>query len=136
MAHRKHNPIIVPFSRVGDCFEAIFTARIIGIDPDVVVIMITAHGSVDTAVEAMKRGATDFVTKPWQNEKVVATVSTGVELRRSRSEAATLKRANEALRAASGAIAPDIVSTSAAMVARARWRFSAELIFAAPLMRR
>jgi DNA-binding NtrC family response regulator len=89
--------------------------RIVGIDPEVVVIMITAHGSVDTAVEAMKLGATDFVTKPWQNEKVVATVSTGVELRRSRSETATLKRANEALRAASGATTPDIVSESAAM---------------------
>ena len=89
--------------------------RILGIDPDAVVIMITAHSSVDTAVEAMKRGATDFVTKPWQNEKVVATVSTGVELRQSRSETATLKRANEALRAASGAASPDIISESAAM---------------------
>jgi DNA-binding NtrC family response regulator len=89
--------------------------RILGIDPDAVVIMITAHGSVDTAVDAMKRGATDFVTKPWQNEKVVATVSTGVELRRSRSETETLKRANEALREASGAISPDIISESAAM---------------------
>ena len=89
--------------------------RILGIDPDVVVIMITAHSSVDTAVEAMKRGATDFVTKPWQNEKVVATVTTGVELRRSRSETATLRRANEALREASGAISPDIISESAAM---------------------
>ena len=89
--------------------------RIVEIDPDVVVIMITAHGSVDTAVEAMKRGATDFVTKPWQNEKVVATVSTGVELRRSRGETATLKRANDALRAATGAVDRDIVSESAAM---------------------
>ena len=89
--------------------------RILAIDPDVVVIMITAHGSVDTAVEAMKRGATDFVTKPWQNEKVVATVSTGVELRRSRSATATLKRANLALREASGAVSPDIISESAAM---------------------
>ncbi len=89
--------------------------RILGIDPDVVVIMITAHGSVDTAVEAMKFGATDFVTKPWQNEKVVATVSTGVELRQSRSETATLRRANEALRAASGATGQEIVSESAAM---------------------
>ena len=91
--------------------------RILGIDPQAVVIMITAHGSVDTAVEAMKRGATDFVTKPWQNEKVVATVSTGIELRRSRSETATLKRANEALRQAAGAVAPAIISESAAMEA-------------------
>ena len=89
--------------------------RILGIDPDIVVIMITAHGSLDTAVEAMKRGAIDFVTKPWQNEKVVATVSTGVELRRSRTETATLRRANEALRQASTGIARDIVAESAEM---------------------
>ena len=91
--------------------------RILEIDPGVVVIMITAHGSVDTAVEAMKCGATDFVTKPWQNEKVVATVSTGVELRQSRNETAMLKRTNEALREATGAGAPEIISESAAMQA-------------------
>jgi DNA-binding NtrC family response regulator len=89
--------------------------RVRGIDPDVVVIMITAHGSVDNAVEAMKLGATDFVTKPWQNEKVVATVSAGVELHQRRGETATLRRANEALREASGAVSPDIISESAAM---------------------
>ena len=89
--------------------------RILEIDPEAVVVMITAHGSVDTAVEAMKRGATDFVTKPWQNEKVVATVSAGVELRRSRSETATLRRANAALRQAAGAVSQDIISESAAM---------------------
>ena len=90
--------------------------RILEIEPDIVVIMITAHGSLDTAVEAMKRGATDFVSKPWQNEKVVATVSTGVELRRSRSESATLRRANEALReAASGTSGQDIIAESEAM---------------------
>ena len=49
--------------------------RILQIDPKMVVVMITAHGSVDTVVEAMKRGATDFVAKPWQNEKVVATMN-------------------------------------------------------------
>ena len=90
--------------------------RILGIDPEAVVIMITAHGSLDTAVEAMKRGATDFVTKPWQNEKVVATVSAGVELRRSRGETATLRKTNEALReAASGTAGEDIIAESAAM---------------------
>jgi DNA-binding NtrC family response regulator len=85
------------------------------IDPEAVVVMITAHGSVDNAVEAMKLGATDFITKPWQNEKVVATVSTAVELRRSRAEAATLRSANELLREAAGASSQTIISESAAM---------------------
>lgn len=77
--------------------------RILEIDPQVVVIMVTAHGSVNTAVDAMKFGATDFISKPWQNEKVVATVSAGVELHRSRVEAESLRRSNQAL---SEAVAP------------------------------
>jgi DNA-binding NtrC family response regulator len=89
--------------------------RILEIDPDAVVIMITAHGSVDTAVEAMKRGAIDFVTKPWQNEKVVATVSTAVQLRQTRAESATLRRANRVLREATATAGQDIISESAAM---------------------
>ena len=71
--------------------------RMLEIDPDLVIVMITAHGSVNTAVEAMKRGALDFIIKPWQNEKVVATVSAAVKLRRSRLETASLKQANRAL---------------------------------------
>ncbi|RMB07647.1 sigma-54-dependent transcriptional regulator [Eilatimonas milleporae] len=71
--------------------------RIMTIDPRAVVVLITAHGGVDMAVEAMKRGATDFITKPWQNEKVVATLSAGVKLGQSRSEADTLKKANKVL---------------------------------------
>jgi DNA-binding NtrC family response regulator len=89
--------------------------RIREIDPEAIVVMITAHGSVGNAVEAMKLGATDFITKPWQNEKVVATVSTAVELRRSRAETATLRSANELLREAAGTRSQTIISESAAM---------------------
>jgi len=89
--------------------------RILDIDPNVVVLMITAHGSVETAVEAMKHGATDFVTKPWQNEKVVATVSAAVELHRSREEAASLRTANVALRAAAAGSNLQIIAESEAM---------------------
>ena len=89
--------------------------RVLEIDPDAVVVMITAHGSVDTAVEAMKRGATDFITKPWQNEKVVATVSTAVELRQSRAETASLRNANRILREATATGGQQIISESSAM---------------------
>jgi DNA-binding NtrC family response regulator len=89
--------------------------RILEIDSDAVVVMITAHSSVDTAVEAMKLGATEFITKPWQNEKVVATVSTAVELRQSRAEAATLRNANRVLREATATVGQHIISESAAM---------------------
>ncbi|MGI9221270.1 MAG: sigma-54-dependent transcriptional regulator [Woeseiaceae bacterium] len=88
---------------------------ILEIDPNVVVIMITAHGSVDTAVEAMRLGATDFVAKPWQNEKIVATVSSGLQLHRSRVEARSLRNANRALIDAATPGEHSIVGTSSQM---------------------
>ena len=66
-------------------------------DPDAVVVLITAHGGVDIAVEAMKVGATDFIAKPWQNEKLVATLSASVKLSQTRSQARSLRQANAAL---------------------------------------
>ena len=71
--------------------------KILEIKPASVIIMITAHGGVNVAVEAMKLGATDYIAKPWQNEKVIATVSTAVLLGRSRSEAQTLRETNKVL---------------------------------------
>ncbi|HEX8485359.1 sigma-54 dependent transcriptional regulator [Sphingomonas sp.] len=53
-------------------------------DPHVIVVMITAHAGVSVAVEAMKRGATDFVSKPWDNARLLATVRTAAQLRRQR----------------------------------------------------
>jgi DNA-binding NtrC family response regulator len=61
-------------------------------DPEAVVVMITAHGGVQIAVEAMKRGATDFVTKPWSNERLLATVRTAASLHRSREAALTERK--------------------------------------------
>lgn len=77
--------------------------RILELDPDAVVVLITAHGGVDLAVEAMKQGATDFIAKPWQNEKVVATVTASARLRRSLRESRRLQGANQALSQQSGA---------------------------------
>ena len=46
-------------------------------------VIITAHGAVSIAVEAIKRGASDFVAKPWSNERLAATVRSAAALRRS-----------------------------------------------------
>jgi DNA-binding NtrC family response regulator len=89
--------------------------RILELDPQMVVVMITAHGGVDTAVEAMKRGATDFVAKPWQNEKVVATLSAAVKLRQSRMETENLRLANRVLSDAASLSGSPIVGQSAQM---------------------
>jgi len=90
--------------------------RILEIDPDLVVVMITAHGDVQIVVEAMKRGATDFIAKPWQNEKVVATVSAAVALHRSRDETESLRRTNRALQEAAAGSGEEIIYRSAVMV--------------------
>lgn len=60
-------------------------------DPKAVVILITAFGDVEMAVRALKEGATDFVLKPWQNEKLIATLSTASKLKKSYKEVDTLK---------------------------------------------
>jgi len=68
-------------------------AEILEADPQAVVVMITAHAGVSVAVEAMKRGATDFVSKPWSNERLLTTVRTAAALRNSRVEATGTKQA-------------------------------------------
>ncbi|WP_416307009.1 sigma-54-dependent transcriptional regulator [Neptunicella sp. SCSIO 80796] len=90
--------------------------RILQLDPLAVVVMITAHGGVDTVVEAMKLGATDFIAKPWQNEKVVATLSAAVQLGQSRRETQRLRQTNQLLSNASVPTSgPFILGNSVAM---------------------
>jgi len=54
--------------------------KILAIDPSSVVVLITAYGDEQTAVQAIKSGATDFVLKPWENEKLLATISSSMQL--------------------------------------------------------
>ncbi|HSR67873.1 MAG TPA: SpoIIE family protein phosphatase [Acidobacteriota bacterium] len=65
---------------------------ILEINPDAVVILMTAFGDVEMAVRAIKEGATDFILKPWQNEKLIASVESAVARGRPRRER---KRRNE-----------------------------------------
>ncbi len=60
--------------------------RVLTHDPEAAVVMITAYGDVDLAVRAMKRGAVDFVTKPWQNEALAQTVTAALRRRRSHAQ--------------------------------------------------
>ncbi len=62
-------------------------------DPELAVIMITAYGTVENAVKAMQAGATNFVQKPWDNEKLLADVRTAVARHRAEEENVQLKRA-------------------------------------------
>ncbi|HEY9164553.1 MAG TPA: sigma-54 dependent transcriptional regulator [Candidatus Kryptonia bacterium] len=60
--------------------------KVLELEPSAVVIMITAFGNIEMAVSAIKQGATDFVLKPWQNEKLLATVSAAMKLSDSKQE--------------------------------------------------
>jgi DNA-binding NtrC family response regulator len=60
--------------------------------PGIVVILMTAYGDVKLAVEGMKRGATDFILKPWNNEKLIASLQTGLKLKRSNEHVEDLER--------------------------------------------
>jgi DNA-binding NtrC family response regulator len=60
--------------------------RILKSDPLAVVVMITAYADVDLAVRAIKEGATDFVVKPWDNNKLIATLLSAHKLRQSKNE--------------------------------------------------
>ncbi len=59
--------------------------------PQISVIMMTAYGAIDLAVKALKEGATDFVLKPWNNDKLLATVKSAYELRKSQKEVSQLR---------------------------------------------
>lgn len=62
--------------------------RLIAADRHAVVIVVTGHSGIAVAVQAMRSGATDFVIKPWHNERLLATVERGVALRRAKLDMA------------------------------------------------
>jgi two-component system response regulator RegA len=61
--------------------------RVLEADPNLSVVLMTAFGGVALAVEALKRGAADFVLKPWRNEKLIASVSAAAERTRAKRAA-------------------------------------------------
>ncbi|MBU1100194.1 MAG: sigma-54 dependent transcriptional regulator [Bacteroidetes bacterium] len=103
------DPTIIPHALLDEVYDIIFLdmnftqdmtsgqegfywlKEILKIDPSAVVILITAYGDVEMAVKAVKEGATDFVLKPWQNEKFLATFHSAARLRESRMEIAYLR---------------------------------------------
>jgi DNA-binding NtrC family response regulator len=72
-------------------------AKILEHDPKAVVLFITAYGDSEKAVKAIKAGATDFILKPWQNEKLLATLSSALKLRRSQDETSNLRDKQEVM---------------------------------------
>ena len=86
--------------------------RLQGLDSTLPVIVMTAWGSVELAVEAMRRGARDFIQKPWDNARLSAILKTQIELGRALRKGQRLEAENRALRAERF---PQLIATSPVM---------------------
>ncbi|HBZ21037.1 MAG TPA: sigma-54-dependent Fis family transcriptional regulator, partial [Bacteroidales bacterium] len=79
--------------------EGLFWMReIFNYDGNISVVIVTASGDIELAVKAIREGAVDFILKPWDNSRLLATINVAWQLRLSRLEASTLKRANQQLK--------------------------------------
>lgn len=89
--------------------------RILDKDPNAHVLMNTAYGEVDIAVEAMKEGAVDFLVKPWQKEKLLATVQSIYQLSKTKEQVKELKASQKIVVKDQEKGFSDIVSVSPSM---------------------
>jgi DNA-binding NtrC family response regulator len=79
------------------------------------VVLITAYGDVELAVKSLKEGATDFVLKPWDNSKLIATLKAAYRLRKSNAEIVSLKSRESLLKSEAGKSKPIILGKSQSM---------------------
>jgi DNA-binding NtrC family response regulator len=89
-------------------------SELVAVDSALPIIVMTAWGSVDGAVDALQRGARDYVTKPWDSERLLVTLGAQIELGRALRRQRRLEDENRRLRG-SDAVAPDMIALSPAM---------------------
>ena len=89
--------------------------KILEIDPEAVVLFITAYGDIEKSVRAIKEGASDFILKPWQNEKLLATLNSALQLRKSKKEIEQLKSRAKAINNINNRTFKDFIGDSAEM---------------------
>ena len=86
--------------------------RIKEIDQSLVVILITAYGDIDIAVKAIQEGATNFITKPWEPQKLIVTIQNAIEISKSNKELTSLRRKNKYYEADRNLITNPIIGQS------------------------
>jgi DNA-binding NtrC family response regulator len=89
-------------------------SKVQSIDSTLPVVVMTAWGTVDLAVEAMRRGARDFIQKPWENERLLSILRTQIELGRALKQGQRLEAENQILRS-EGQSHPRLIAESPAM---------------------
>ncbi|QTN39441.1 sigma-54-dependent Fis family transcriptional regulator [Cryomorphaceae bacterium] len=101
LSHEKYDAILLDMNftvgAIGGKEGFHWLSRIKELSPETQVILMTAYGDIDLAVRAMKEGASDFVVKPWDNERLRATVASAIKLGKSEKEIKTLKRKTKEL---------------------------------------
>lgn len=96
--------------------EGIFWMNeILKFDPDAAIVFITAYGDMELAVKAMREGATDFVQKPWDDEKFITTIQNAYKIRSSKKEISRLKEKQKHLMGDISDQFPEIIGKSSAM---------------------
>lgn len=91
--------------------------KILELEPSIAVILITGYGDIELAVQGIKEGATNFLLKPWENKKLLATIKTTIQLRQSKVELQDLKSKQQVLMADQNSAHGNIIGTSPAMEA-------------------
>ncbi|MEA3504154.1 MAG: sigma-54 dependent transcriptional regulator, partial [Bacteroidota bacterium] len=89
--------------------------KILEIDPAAVVILITGYGDIELAVQGIKEGATNFLLKPWDNKKLLATLTTSLQLRKPKVELEQMKAKQKVLLSNQNQSFENIIGNSAAI---------------------
>lgn len=96
--HENYDVILLDMNFTKDAISGqegfFWLEKILQADADAVVLFITAYGDTEKAVKAIKAGATDFILKPWQNDKLVATISSAIRLRKSKQSVEAYRSKN------------------------------------------
>ncbi|MCZ8355577.1 MAG: sigma-54 dependent transcriptional regulator [Cyclobacteriaceae bacterium] len=119
MSHEDYDVILLDMNFTKDVVSGhegyVWLEKILQLDPSAVVVLITAYGDVQMAVKAIKAGATDFVLKPWENEKLLATLYAAMKLRETKDEVQTLKVKNQEINKEINQKYAEIIGQSALM---------------------
>jgi DNA-binding NtrC family response regulator len=116
LAHESYDGLLIDLNYSRDTTSGQegldLVSRVREIDAQLPIVVMTAWGNIDLAVEAMRRGAGDFIQKPWENARLLSILRTQLELHRSQKRAQWLEAENRILRAPG---APDFIASAASM---------------------
>ena len=116
LAHESFDGVLIDLNYTRDTTSGQegldLVAQIKEIDAQLPIVVMTAWGNIDLAVEAMRRGAGDFIQKPWENARLLSILRTQMELHRSQKRTQWLEAENRILRAPG---APDFIAAAASM---------------------